>query len=48
MVARKQTRRKPLVLDTSGYLYAGGKIDRSVEGSPTVGQMYAEYFIPRR
>ena len=39
--------RKPLVLETSGYLYAGGKIDHSVEGSPTVGQMYAEYFIPR-
>jgi pimeloyl-ACP methyl ester carboxylesterase len=47
MAARKQTRRKPLVLDTSGYLYAGGRIDRSVEGSPMVGQMYAEYFIPR-
>ena len=45
--ARRRAAGKPLVLDTSGYLYAGGKIDRSVEGSPTVGQMYAEYFIPR-
>ena len=46
MAKRRRPARKPLVLETTGYLYAGGKIDSSVEGSPTVGQMYAEYFIP--
>jgi pimeloyl-ACP methyl ester carboxylesterase len=30
-----------------GYVYAGGGIDHSVEGSPMVGQLYAEYFIPQ-
>ena len=38
---------KPLVIARSGYLYAGGKIDRSIEGSPMIGQMYAEFWIPR-
>jgi pimeloyl-ACP methyl ester carboxylesterase len=38
----------PLVLAKTGYLYAGGRIDPTIEGSPMVGQMYAEYFIPRR
>ena len=47
MASRRRAPRKPLVLDTTGYLYAGGRIDRSVEGAPMVGQMYAEYFIPR-
>jgi pimeloyl-ACP methyl ester carboxylesterase len=47
MAAKRKTARKPLVLDTTGYLYAGGRIDQSVEGAPMTGQMYAEYFIPR-
>lgn len=44
---RRRTARQPLVLETTGCLYVGGKIDHTVEGSPMVGQMYAEYFIPR-
>jgi pimeloyl-ACP methyl ester carboxylesterase len=44
---RRAARKPPLALETSGYLYAGGRIDRAVEGAPMVGQMYAEYFIPR-
>jgi pimeloyl-ACP methyl ester carboxylesterase len=47
MAAKRKPARKPLVLETTGYLYAGGRIDRSVEGAPMTGQMYAEYFIPR-
>jgi len=47
MAKQRRAARKPLVLETSGYLYVGGHIDRSVEGAPMVGQMYAEYFIPR-
>ena len=39
---------KPLTIARWGHLYAGGKIDRSIAGAPTVGQMYAEYWIPRR
>lgn len=35
-----------MVIAKSGYLYAGGKIDHSVPGSPMVGQMYAEFWIP--
>jgi hypothetical protein len=31
-----------------GYLYAGGRIDHAVEGSPMVGQLYADYFIPQK
>lgn len=37
----------PLVIAKSGWLYAGGKIDPSVQGSPMVGQMYAEFWIPK-
>lgn len=37
----------PMVIAKSGYLYAGGKIDHSVPGSPMVGQMYAEFWIPQ-
>lgn len=40
--------RSPLALETFGYLYAGGKIDHAVEGSPVTGQLYAEYFIPKK
>jgi len=36
----------PLVIARSGYLFAGGKIDRSLPGSPMVGQMYVEFQIP--
>jgi len=50
-VARKAKHAKdtkpPLVIAQSGHLYAGGRIDRSIEGSPFVGQMYAEFWIPK-
>ena len=36
-----------MVLAKTGYLFAGGKIDPSVPGSPMTGQMYVEYFIPK-
>jgi pimeloyl-ACP methyl ester carboxylesterase len=36
------------VLAKSSYFFIGGKIDRAVEGSPTVGHMYVEYMIPQR
>ncbi len=39
--------RPPLLLATSGYFYVGGKIDPSLPGSPMVGQMYAEFWIPQ-
>jgi pimeloyl-ACP methyl ester carboxylesterase len=38
----------PLVIAKSGYLYAGGKIDTSLPGSPMIGQMYAEFQIPQK
>jgi pimeloyl-ACP methyl ester carboxylesterase len=38
----------PMVIAKSGYLYAGGKIDHSVPGAPTVGQMYAEFWVPQK
>ena len=38
----------PMVIAKSGYLYAGGKIDHAVSGSPTTGQMYAEFWIPQK
>ena len=37
----------PMVLAKTGYLFAGGKIDSSVPGSPMTGHMYVEYFIPK-
>ena len=37
----------PMVLSKTGYLFAGGKIDSSVPGSPMTGHMYVEYFIPK-
>ena len=37
----------PMVLAKTGYLFAGGKIDASVPGSPMTGHMYVEYFIPK-
>jgi pimeloyl-ACP methyl ester carboxylesterase len=39
---------QPLALESFGHFFVGGRIDRKVEGSPMVGQMYVEYFIPRR
>src|SRR5271156_6722962 len=38
----------PLVIAKSGYLFAGGKIDTSLPGSPMVGQIYAEFQIPQK
>jgi pimeloyl-ACP methyl ester carboxylesterase len=38
----------PLVIAKQGYFFVGGKIDPSIEGSPTVGQMYVEYQIPQK
>src|SRR3569623_1110414 len=37
----------PMVLAKIGYFFVGGKIDSSLPGSPTTGQMYVEYFIPK-
>ena len=48
MARRRRSSRPPLALETFGHFYIGGRIDRSLEGAPTVGQMYVEYFIPRR
>src|ERR1700742_5362580 len=39
---------EPLVIAKSGYLFAGGKIDTSLPGSPMVGQLYAEFQIPQK
>src|SRR5262245_58460479 len=41
------TQEPPLVIARSGHLFAGGRIDHSVQGSPMVGQMYAEFQIPQ-
>jgi pimeloyl-ACP methyl ester carboxylesterase len=38
----------PLVIAKSGYLFAGGKIDSSLPGSPMNGQLYAEFQIPQK
>jgi pimeloyl-ACP methyl ester carboxylesterase len=38
----------PLVLAKSGYLFAGGRIDSTLPGSPMVGQLYAEFQIPQK
>jgi len=38
----------PLVIAKQGWFFAGGKIDRSIEGAPMVGQMYVEYQIPEK
>jgi pimeloyl-ACP methyl ester carboxylesterase len=38
----------PLVIAKQGYLFAGGRIDPSIEGSPMVGQMYVEFQIPQK
>ena len=41
---RSTTTNRPLVLETFGYLFVGGRIDHSIEGSPMVGQMYVGIF----
>ena len=38
----------PLVIAKSGYVFAGGKIDTSLPGSPMTGQLYAEFQIPQK
>jgi pimeloyl-ACP methyl ester carboxylesterase len=47
MAQRKRSATKPLVISRMGHFYVGGGIDRSIEGSPMVGQMYVEFWIPR-
>jgi hypothetical protein len=37
----------PMVIAKSGYVFAGGKIDTSLPGSPMIGQLYAEFQIPQ-
>jgi pimeloyl-ACP methyl ester carboxylesterase len=46
--ASADTAAPPLVIAKSGYLFAGGKIDTSLPGSPMVGQLYAEFQIPQQ
>ena len=48
MAKRMRSAAKPLTIARSGHLYAGGRIDRSIAGSPMIGQMYAEFWIPQR
>ncbi|HEY7245720.1 MAG TPA: alpha/beta hydrolase [Xanthobacteraceae bacterium] len=38
----------PLAIARQGYFFVGGKIDRTLEGAPTVGQMYVEFQIPEK
>jgi pimeloyl-ACP methyl ester carboxylesterase len=38
----------PLVIAKQGYFFAGGRIDRAIEGAPMVGHMYVEYQIPAK
>ncbi len=47
MAQRKRSTAKPLVISRMGHFYVGGRIDRSIEGAPMVGQMYVEFWIPR-
>jgi pimeloyl-ACP methyl ester carboxylesterase len=47
MARRPRPARTPLRLETFGYFFVGGRIDRAIEGAPMTGQLYAEYFIPR-
>jgi pimeloyl-ACP methyl ester carboxylesterase len=47
MASVKRPASRPLVIAQSGHLFAGGRIDRSIRGSPMTGQMYAEFWIPR-
>jgi pimeloyl-ACP methyl ester carboxylesterase len=47
-VPAAQAADEPLIIARQGYLFAGGKIDSSIQGSPMVGQMYVEYQIPQK
>jgi hypothetical protein len=38
----------PLVIAKQGYFFAGGTIDQSRKGTPTVGHMYVEFQIPQK
>src|SRR5215469_13290392 len=38
----------PLVIAKQGYFFVGGKIDRTIDGAPMVGQMYVEFQIPEK
>jgi pimeloyl-ACP methyl ester carboxylesterase len=44
----REAPRGPLNVARASYFFVGGKIDTSLEGSPTLGQMYVEYMIPAR
>jgi pimeloyl-ACP methyl ester carboxylesterase len=46
--SRQADAAEPLVLAKTGYLFAGGKIDSSLPGSPMNGQLYAEFQIPQK
>jgi pimeloyl-ACP methyl ester carboxylesterase len=48
MAMRRRSAAKPLVIARSGHFFVGGRIDSSIEGSPTVGQMYVEFWHPER
>lgn len=39
---------RPLVIARQGWLFAGGSIADQIGGKPVVGQLYAEYQIPRK
>jgi pimeloyl-ACP methyl ester carboxylesterase len=40
--------KKPMVIARSGHFFVHGKIDGSIPGSPMVGQMYVEFWIPQK
>jgi len=46
--SRQADAAEPFVLAKTGYLFAGGKIDSSLPGSPMIGQLYAEFQIPQK
>jgi len=46
-MGRPAGRTPSLSLETWGHRFVGGRIDRDIDGSPTTGQLYVEYFIPR-
>ncbi len=48
MAPTKRPAARPMAIIRSGHLYAGGRISRSIQGSPMVGQMYAEFWIPQK
>jgi len=44
----RATAKKPMTIARTGHFFVNGRIDRSIDGSPTVGQMYVEFSIPQR